>query len=385
MSRRDRHFQELLDGLRRQIDSCFAPGQSLPSKRELASAYHVGETTVHRALQILAAEGSVRLLPNVGSFRAGSAAGRPGSGSKGGAPFSVGLMTRHSAEEWPKFEIYPALLEEARKRKIKVVSIPNPRSFRATRKLAQIDLDRVPWNSFDVGLLVEAQHTISLRDPRLTAKHVLAVDQDATEFGLDSVTFSDAQAGIMVARYLMDLGHTRMAVTDDLKDPARVARRHGYEAAIGYSGRALWRMQLPVHGTDENHRQSVKNTVLAWAAAPPPRRPTALFVIDTTPILYGKLLEELSRHNLLVPRDISIVVVTWNGKFFGGAEPRWNGMNFTRIDFDLSALVRRTFDAAAELAVEKLGHGVLPYRPPRLYLAPALLIPGQSTARQIHG
>jgi DNA-binding GntR family transcriptional regulator len=69
---RDHRFQNVLDLLRRQIDSSFAPGERLPSKRELASMHGVGARTVERALKVLAAEGCVKVMPRVGSVRAGA-------------------------------------------------------------------------------------------------------------------------------------------------------------------------------------------------------------------------------------------------------------------------------------------------------------------------
>ena len=105
---------------------------------------------------------------------------------------------------------------------------------------------KVAWNSFDVGLLVELEDAQTLSDPMLKQRPVLAVDLDATEFGIESVTFDDYGAGRLAARHLFELGHRRFAVTDEINDPGWpaeitwLARRHGFEAEAGRLGGCIW-------------------------------------------------------------------------------------------------------------------------------------------------
>jgi hypothetical protein len=54
-------------------------------------------------------------------------------------------------------------------------------------------------------------------------------------------------------------------------------------------------------------------------------------------------------------------------------------MRYTCVDFDLAALVRRTFDAARRLAAEKTPPDKRT-RKPELFLAPVRLLPGETTA-----
>lgn len=393
MPRRDRRFQTVIEELRRQIDSSFAPGESLPSNRELASMHGVGETTVKRAMSVLVSEGCVTVVPNVGSYKT-SAAGSdspdlPARRSSKSESLAVGLMTRRSADVWPKHEIYAALLEEAQRRRITVVALPHPHAIRFTPGRARIQLARVPWNTFDVGLLVEAEDTIRLRDPVLLARKVIAVDHDATEYGLDSVAFANVNAGTMVARHLLNLGHTRFAVTEEQNDagfpadPAWTERQHGFEAALKAAGGLLlpqWRLPIPRRGYMQSPNRFIKATAAAWAQAPIAQRPTALFVLTSDPLDIDMLIDQFARHGLRVPNDLSLITLTVNGKNWGNREPERNGLRFTSIDFDLSALVRRTFDAAKELAKEKWRNGKRPSRPPKLFLAPAMLLPAASTA-----
>jgi DNA-binding LacI/PurR family transcriptional regulator len=238
-----------------------------------------------------------------------------------------------------------------------------------------------------VGLLVEAEHTIRLGDPLLRAHPVLAVDQDATAYGINSVAFGNTQAGAMVAQHLLELGHRRFAITDDFidagypSDPAKLARRHGFEAAIGEAGGVLlpeWRLPAPRRASASLRHQLVKRTVAAWAAAPQNKRPTALFAFDHLPMTQGKLVEELAKSGLQVPGDLSIVAATWAGRFFGGVAPETGGVRFSSIDFDLDGLVRKVFEAVAELAQAEWAE--YSRRPPKVFVVPAMFIRGRSTA-----
>lgn len=401
MGRHDRCLQNVLEMLRRQIDSSFGPGERLPSERQMASMHRVAPNTIHRALMVLSAEGYVTARERAGWLR--TSKGSIAHGSRGRKwnrrrPLTVGLLTRRAESQWQENEIYSALLEEAQRRNIQIVPVPNRHLHRLSSEQDRIELSRVPWNSFDVGLLVEAEGTIRMRDPLMQSRKVIAVDQDATRYGIDSVAFADVQAGEMVARHLLGLGHIRFAVTDEINepgypsDPAFTARRHGFEAAIGEAGGLLWpHWRMPVLRRTKpgwsaggfRHESShyyVKKTVAAWAALPPSQRPTALFANLAVPIVHGRLVEELASAGLNVPREFSLITGTWGGKLpAGGGEPARNGVRITSVDFDLSALVRRVFDAARELADEKPRPGGS-QKPAKLYLAPAMLLMGQSTA-----
>lgn len=394
--RRDRQFQEVLELLRRQIESSFSPGESLPSKRELAAMHGVSSTTIQNALKTLAKERCVQIVPRVGCIRA-NARGVTSRGLKR-KKLTVGLLSRRPVKYWPRNEIYPALLNEAARRGIEVVPVANPNPYRRSAGRHRIELAKAPWNTFDVGLLVEADETIGASDPMLRTRRVLAVDNDATRHGIDSVAFADMHGGALAARHLLELGHMRFAVTDEFNeegypgDPAWMARRYGFESAVSEAGGVLlrqWRLPVPRRGRPGwsggglgtgAHHHFVKATVAAWASAPPSQRPTAFFSLSDNPLNEGRLLEELERHGLRVPRDLSLIIVTWGGKIFGGTEPEVNGMRLTCIDFDLAALVRRVFDAAVELAGRKPRRGRTRPDAPRLFLAPAALMPGQSTA-----
>jgi DNA-binding transcriptional regulator YhcF (GntR family) len=58
----ERHLRQIVDALQ--------PGERLPSYGQLASDLETTRATVSRAVQRLAAEGLVVILPNYGTFKA---------------------------------------------------------------------------------------------------------------------------------------------------------------------------------------------------------------------------------------------------------------------------------------------------------------------------
>lgn len=227
MPRPDNIFQQAIGEIRSQIRNSFAPGEALPSQRALSEMHGIGQATVHRILHQLAREGLVRPRPRRGWTRVGHAEARapqkrPPPRSRKAGRTRVGLITRRGEPELNRVGtgvLYGALQEEATRRGDELVFVTNRRIHHPTPARNRIELARVPWNRFEVALLVEVEDSVTLSDPLLRRRAVLAVDQDATLFGLDSVSFDDVGAGRQVARHLFELGHRRFAVTDEVNDP----------------------------------------------------------------------------------------------------------------------------------------------------------------------
>ena len=78
-------YEQITNNLRRLIASGgIAPGERLPSVRELATRLTINPNTIQRAYRQLEQEGYIVSLPGKGCFAAeGSAPGRTGSGCSG--------------------------------------------------------------------------------------------------------------------------------------------------------------------------------------------------------------------------------------------------------------------------------------------------------------
>lgn len=374
MATKDQVFKELLRQLHRQVQEAFAPGERLPSTRELAAAHGVARMTIQNALRELSRQGMVRAVSGVGWFREGK-----GPVSENPKKLRIGILSKWPRPDWDHTALIQELLQEGRRRGMTMVECPNSHGRLSTPGRHRIRLSEIPWNAFDLGFLVEAPETIAADAERLRAHRLLVVDQDATPAGLDSVVFDDFEVGAIAARHLYEWGHRRFAVLEEFNlpgnacDPNWADRRFGFERTVGQLGgtiRTPWRLPYP-------HMQGLTRRLFAdflvpavaqWAASPYEQRPTAFFA--TYEAVIAPLIEQLARHGWRVPRDLSIVTAWW-----GNEKLVVNGIPVASVNLRFENLVKRCFDLAEELHSE----GCRPVlRPPRKVCAPILFIPGES-------
>jgi DNA-binding LacI/PurR family transcriptional regulator len=376
MARPNALLQNLMGELRRHLTASFLPGEQIPSTRALAAMYGVGAMTVHRALRLLADDNILAAGPRQGWIRRRTAGLQP---ARVRSRLRVGLISPLTHPEWQNNRFYKLLADEARRRKVELIEVPNLRSDRTTPARARVDLQRVPWNQFDLGLLVDTEDSRTLSDPLLAQRRVLTVDRDATPYGLDSVTFDNVGAGRVAARYLYELGHRRFGVTDETSEPGWpseqtwLARRHGFESETGFLGgciRPEWRLPFPRSGFQSYHFGALRSAIAGWGRAPRKQRPTAIFCFEDS--VASTILTELAKHNLSVPRDMSILSIS--GRI---GKPPKSGEQYSFVWLEFTTLARRTFDAVEELSREL--PSARKARAPRLYTTPVLLVPGGST------
>lgn len=371
MARPDQLFRRLLEDLRRQIEDSFAPGEKLPSQRLLAEMHGAGQATVTRAMAALAREGLVLSRPRVGWARTA----RQDMPKK--RAFRCGLITRRSEREFAAHLLYGALRAEAQRRGVDLIVCPNPRAHHPTPGRNRLELARVPWNRFEVCFLVEVEDARTLADSLLRARRVLAVDQDATEFGLDSVCFDDTAAGRLAAQHLLSLGHRRLAVADEVNavgwpcEPTWMKRRHGFESQVGRQGGVLrpeWRLALSRRGSREA-LSGVQAWVGRWKQLDRRDRPTAIFLTDDSiiPAVMGAVEAAGAR----IPRDLSLITLTWH------AAPKHGNRQLTHVKLDVASLARHAFQTAEKMAAEKRPLNSQP-RTGRLALVPGFLVPGET-------
>ena len=380
MSRPNQLFQHLVAQLQQHLSASFTAGEQIPSTRALAAMYGVGTMTAHRALQQLTARGLIAKHASMGWVRAKRRT--PARSAQNDRPLRIGVISALTRAEWAKNKFYAQMAAEAVRRGLELVESPNPHADRSTPARSRVDLARVPWNHFDLALLIDVEDSVTLSDRRLAKKKVLVVDRDATVYGLNSVTFDNAGAGRIAAQHLYDLGHRRFAVTDEVSDPGWpseqtwLARRHGFEAMCGYLGgciRPEWRLLIPHKGLQAYRFAHLRATIDHWLSQPVKRRPTALFAFDEA---FARIAaEEFERRNVKVPRDVSIVTIS--GQY--GAPPK-SGQDFTLVWLDMNALARRIFDTATDLAATPSAWNPDAPNAPTLYRSPVLLVPGRSSA-----
>jgi DNA-binding LacI/PurR family transcriptional regulator len=367
-------LNQLLGDLRRLLETSISPGETLPSERDLAAMFGVSSNTVHRAIQVLDGEGLVQSRPRIGCIRTPGATAPANVSRK--EPLRIGLICRRRPHHATR--LYEPIVAEAARRKMTVYEVPHQRKFTDTPSRQRFNLQYVPWKLFDVGMLVEIEDAVTLSNPLLKRKKILAVDQDATRYGLNSVCFDDFFGGQIAARRLFELGHRRFAVSDELNegwpwDSAKTARRHGFELELSRLGgdlRPTWRIEIP-RGLESLNLQALRQQIAAWKSAPPEQRPTAWFAYGSDCV--AEVIAELTAAGFQLPQQMSIISTTWLD------DPTTvGGIALTHLHMDLEALVRRAFDAAEQIAARSgEGHAATLFKvPPALINGKSAVAPG---------
>jgi DNA-binding LacI/PurR family transcriptional regulator len=155
------------------------------------------------------------------------------------------------------------------------------------------------------GLLIVSMVPPADEIARLQAAGIATVLVDGRAEGLPSVVIDDVEGGAMATRYLLELGHRRVAFIGD-KPPDGFRHQSTGDRTMGYQ-RALAEFELPVRpeylreGTHSRHvARSIAEELLRL-----PERPTAIFAASDTQAL--GVLEAARAMGLRVPDDLSVI------------------------------------------------------------------------------
>lgn len=167
------------------------------------------------------------------------------------------------------------------------------------------------------------RHAIALRR---AAAPVVAVDWEFEEPLIPSVSFDNLEAGALVAKHLLSLGHKRIAFIGGPQDsPSERDRAKGVEKVLAASGLSpMQAVEYPPEGLG----------TLARVLAVSPR-PTA--VVTHTEAIANVLMDQAAAAGIRVPQDLSVASFH---------DPRCldrPGLTVAALDFE--ALGRRAFEA----------------------------------------
>lgn len=128
---------------------------------------------------------------------------------------------------------------------------------------------------------------------------VVEVDRISGAKGVTSVLSENLEGAMMAARYLLDLGHTRLGViTGDLTSGRE--RLQGIRTALEAAG-----VELPenwIKHAQYNNEDGYRATLELLAES---EQPTALFVVSSV-VMVG-VLRALRERGLRIPRDLSVI------------------------------------------------------------------------------
>jgi LacI family transcriptional regulator/LacI family repressor for deo operon, udp, cdd, tsx, nupC, and nupG len=155
------------------------------------------------------------------------------------------------------------------------------------------------------GLLIVSLVPPAAEVARLTSAGIAAVLVDARHDGVPSVVIDDVEGGRMATRYLVELGHRRIAFigdkpADEFRFQSSRDRTVGYERALTEAGIAL-RPEYVRAGTHSRHvARSIAEELLRLAEPP-----TAIFAASDTQAL--GVLEAARGLGVDVPGELSVV------------------------------------------------------------------------------
>ena len=306
----------------------FAPGEPIPSIRDLVSSYGVAPMTVRRALSVLCSAGQLQSVRGVGSFV-----------SEGCPLDGIVLVSTFRAQE---------KLHDTRDAQYVALAGAQQASTEAGIPIITVSEEDTPerfvmgnhgflllFSSFDAIELAKWTNAImTARAPYVS----IGYDNGLPNF----ITRDDHAASRKALRHLYSLGHRHIALLPQLRSRARLdlAPIHMNDAAD------LVVQMYPIKvssALDAQERLDVVRAALEQAFAEP-NRPTA--VVAGTGEFVPDTMSGLRDLGIRVPEDCSVV------GYCREVFDNWNGQRITRVDNP-----RRTIAHRAIQELIKMGAG----------------------------
>lgn len=367
-------YEQIFEALREQIVSGkYAPGERIPSEKELGESYSVSRITSKKALEILAQEGYIVRQPGRGSFvseefrnATAGPVGMTGKSRRDSGKLLIGLIMTDFGDSYGTGLVYG--LEEASRQHDSYLILRRSLGVpayeqEAIQGLLELGVDGLiifpaqgEFFNAEILKLVISQFPFVLLD-----RHLKGVSAS-------SISTNNVAAAQELVNYLFELGHTSIAMlTGPPEDTTAIEERiEGFIQAHAESGiavdRSLWMDRimatLPTAFIPENKEKEKENIKRHLKEHP---EITALFAIEHN---IAQLAYEAAREmGLRIPEDLSIVC--FDSPDYAG------GFLFTHMRQKQEEMGRLAFEHVLKL---KNGESV----PGKIQLD-AELIPGSST------
>ncbi len=299
---------ELFAELRKEIVAGrFAPGQYLPTVRELSGSHGLARKTVNGVLKKLEAEGLVAAEPRKG-YRVLARAADPDQG----CPLAYMADLTGSPDQWRPLhqELLSAFQGAAGGRGWSLLGIGS--AGRDKRAVMQQLLD-----ARACGLAIDAVNIDVMKAIREAGLPAVAVDAWEEDFPIDSVVQDSHRGGVLAATHLAERGHERIAWFGPTKWSAHSrARLAGTLVGLLESDREI-RPELIFPATRDNSGSQAR------ALLSDPDRPTGIVSLYLENALQlAKTARELG---LAVGRDFELVGWCTEGQYQRDWLPAFGG------------------------------------------------------------
>lgn len=349
----EHRYREVADDLRERVrNQTYAPGQRLPSERDLTLEFAVQRGTLRRALELLEEEGLILRDAQRGTFvrglhriDRGRIALCIGRASDSDAPNLIVRGMAHALRHFPNVEV---LRREHPLTPGRIESVtPTPED--AVREgLSGVALYPLPSGETERIRALTKRVPVVLLDVRLPGLEI------------DFVGFDDYSGGRTIASHLLAQGHRRIAFFGSTASETSSLRFHGVADTLAEHGlKLMW----PFTVTGGGLAHWPKHLVRALFTDGLTELPTA--IVCTNDQIAVRTMNLLHSIGLQVPRDISITG-------FGNSQPEYlDALGLTTMEQPYEAIG----ETAGTLLVERA-----PIGQPREIRLPMHLVARRSCA-----
>lgn len=312
----------------------------LPSYRDLADELNVGYTTIKLAMDVLAQQGVVVRERSRGCYvnKELSPVGRPlkKMGVVYPATCSLLFSPGYSAQ------IMQGLTDAPAHPGLHIFSV-REQGLVSAAQLAEFMVDGV--------LLVGVENDDYLREFAAWGIPGVVVDYGSSGVPLDCVACDNEAGARRAVRYLLDLGHRRIAYVEwkaekmtqlgsdggrriPMRSSDAIERREAVSRALGEAPDCRWQTITFDISPDPSVPASVRELAAGWRKEKD--HPTAFLTSDDSTA--NQLITALTEQGVDVPREVSVCAVA------GAGVPLPGGLLVTQSRFDFSGMGRKALE-----------------------------------------
>lgn len=270
-------------------------GDKMPSENELAGRFNLSRHTVRQALAQLVNEGWIFKEQGKGTF----CSFRP----KGDSKNTVAVLTTYISDYiFPKIisGIEEVLSSEGYNMLLANTNNDKAKEARHIENLSRQKIDGIiiePTKSADENVNQELLNRLKLNNIKIVYLNSYYDDMDSAYVIMD-----DLRGGYIATKYLIDIGHRKIAGMFKMDDKQGISRYNGYLEALKNNNIEVNDDFICKYNTN-NKKTYTKNYIKNLIRKD--KLPTAIVCYNDEIAL--RIIDTLSEYNIRVPEDVSVV------------------------------------------------------------------------------
>lgn len=275
-------------------EGIWAPGERIPSERQLAQAYNVTRTAVRKAIASLTEQGVLVAIPGSGTYVSTKA-------QKAASSKTIAFLVCSRGK--PDYTVTTNLFYAQVLRGVELAA----RRMNYECIVSTIDELERDYGSLDDilnkvdGLVLGELRCQRLHDHIVRSRYPTTLISPSLHSPvLDTIKIDSYSGSLNAVDYLVSLGHKRIAFVGGSKDshPAQ-ERLAGYKAGLKKNGLEISERLIRISGWDfAAAREAVRDLVA---------REQFTAILAASDYLAFAALQVLREHNLRVPDDVSVI------------------------------------------------------------------------------